>query len=128
MNIKTYRLWILLVIVIVAALAGWAVSAGIAYIPGPAVIVGAAVLYFLRKRVRTVVEDERIYRIGDQASRLTIVIALIVMAVTGSTLLALSSNGWHELELIGTTIGYSVCAILVLYTLLYSYISKKLGG
>jgi uncharacterized membrane protein len=128
MNIKTYRLWMLLIIVIVAALAGWAVSAGNAYIPGPAVIVGAAVLYFLRKRVRTVVEDERIYRIGDQASRLTIVIALIIMAVTGSTLLALSANGGYELELIGTTIGYSVCAILVLYTVLYSYISKKLGG
>jgi uncharacterized membrane protein len=104
------------------------VSAGNAYIPGPAVIVGAAVLYFLRKRVRTVVEDERIYHIGDQASRLTIVIALIIMAVTGSTLLALSVNGGYELELIGTTIGYSVCAILVLYTVLYSYISKKLGG
>ena len=128
MSIKTYRLWMLVIIVVVAGLAGWAVSAGNAYIPGPAVITGAAVLYFLRKRVKTVVEDERIYHIGDQASRLTMMIALIAMAITGSTLLALSNDGRHELELVGTTIGYSVCAILIMYTLLYSYISKKLGG
>jgi uncharacterized membrane protein len=128
MSIKTYRVWMLVIIVIVAGLAGWAVSAGNAYIPGPAVIAGAAILYFLRKRVKTVVEDERIYRIGDQASRLTIVIALVVMAVTGSTLMALSTDGRHELEIIGMTIGYSVCAILVLYTVLYNYISRKFGG
>jgi len=128
MSVKAYRLWIAAITIIVAGLVGWGVVVGNAFIPAPAVIVGTAILYFCRKRLKVVVEDERIHRIGDQASRRTIEIALIAMAVIGSTLIALSSDGRPELELIGVTLGYSVCSILVLYTILYNYFSRKLGG
>jgi uncharacterized membrane protein len=128
MSIKTYRVWTAIIMIIVAGLAGWGVATGNAFIPGPAVIVGAVILYFCRRRIKVVVEDERIHRIGDQASRRTIVIALITMAVVGSTLIALSTENRPELETVGVTLGYSVCAILVLYTILYNYFSRKFGG
>ena len=128
MSVKAYRLWIAAITIIVVGLVGWGVATGNAFIPAPAVIAGVVILCFCRKRLKVVVEDERIHRIGDQASRRTIEIALIAMAVIGSTLIALSSDGRPELELIGVTLGYSVCSILVLYTILYNYFSRKLGG
>jgi uncharacterized membrane protein len=128
MSLKKYRLWTVIIMLIVAGLAGWGVAAGNAFIPGPAVIAGAAILYFCRRRLKVVVEDERIHRIGEYASRRTIEIALIVMAVVGSTLIALSTDERPELEAVGVTLGYSVCAILVLYTILYNYFSRKFSG
>jgi len=128
MSVKAYRLWMLAITVIVAGLAGWGVATGNAFIPAPAVIAGAVILYFCRRRIKVMVEDERIHRIGDRASRRTIEIALIVMAVVGSTLIALSSDGRPDLEPVGLTLGYSVCSILVLYTILYNYFSRKYSG
>jgi len=128
MSVKTYRLWMAAITIIMVGLVGWGVATGNAFIPAPAVIAGAVILYFCRRRLKVVVEDERIRRIGDQASRRTIEIALIAMAVVGSTLLALSTDGRPELEPVGVTLGYSVCSILLLYTILYNYFSRKLGG
>jgi len=128
MSVKTYRLLILAITIIVAGLVGWGVLIGNAFIPAPAVIAGAAILYFCRRRLKVVVEDERIHRIGDQASRRTIEIALIAMAVVASTLLALSTDERPELGTVGVTLGYSVCSILVLYTILYNYFSRKYSG
>ena len=128
MSIKAYRLWMAAVMIIVAALVGWAVSTGNAFIPAPAVIAGTVILYFCRRRLKVVVEDERIHRIGDQASRRTIEIALIAMAAVASTLLALTTDERPELETVGVTLGYSICSILVLYTILYNYFSRKYSG
>jgi uncharacterized membrane protein len=128
MSVKAYRLWTVTIMIIVIGLAGWGVTVGNAFIPAPAVIAGAAILYFCRRRIKVIVEDERIHRIGDQASRRTIEIALIAMALVGSTLLALSTDSRPELETVGVTLGYSVCSILLLYTILYNYFSRKYGG
>ena len=128
MSVKAYRLYTVAIMIIVAGLAGWGVTVGNAFIPAPSVIAGAAILYFCRRRIKAVVEDERIHRIGDQASRRTIEIALITMAIIGSTLLALGTDSRPELETVGVTLGYSVCSILVLYTILYNYFSRKFGG
>ena len=128
MSYRRYKLVMAIIVIIVAALVGWAVSVGNAFLPAPAVIVGTAILYFCRRRIKVVVEDERIHRIGDQASRRTIEIALIAMAVVASTLLALSTDERPELETVGVTLGYSICAILVLYTILYNYYNRKYSG
>ena len=128
MSVKTYRLWTAAIMIIVAGLAGWGVAMGNVFIPAPVLVVGAAILYFCRRRIKVVIEDERIHRIGDRASRRTIEIALIVMAVVGSTLIALSTDERPELETVGVTLGYSVCSILILYTILYNYFSRKFGG
>lgn len=128
MSIKTYRLCVAVVTIIVAVLAGWGVIVGYAFIPAPAVIIGAVTLYLCRKKLTKLVEDERVQVIGDHASRRTVEIAIILMAVTGSTLMALSNDDRTNLEIIGVTLGYSVCGMLVLYTVLYNYFNRKLGG
>jgi uncharacterized membrane protein len=128
MSVKAYRLLMAAVTIIVAGLAGWGVAVGNAFVPAPAVIIGATILYFCRKRLKVLVEDERIHRIGDLASRRTIEIVIILMAVVGSTILAMSNGHWPELKTAGVTLGYAVCSILVLYTILYNYFYRKLGG
>jgi uncharacterized membrane protein len=128
MSVKAYRIWMVSIMIVVAGLAGWGVTVGNAFIPAPALVAGAAVLYFCRRRIKAVVEDERIYRIGDWASRRTVEIVLITMALVSSTLLALGTDERPEFETIGMTLGYSVCTILLLYTALYNYFSRKYGG
>src|SRR3972149_3761406 len=115
MSNKTYRLVMLAITIIVAGLTLWGVKTGNAFLPAPTVIIGAVILYLCRKRLKVMVEDERIHRIGGQASRLTIEIALIALAAAWPTLIALSTNGRPEVETAGLNLGLSIFSILILY-------------
>jgi len=112
----------------VAALLGWSVVIGQA-MPGLiAVLVGLALLYFCRSRSRTTLEDERNYRISEKASRMTLRLFGVIAGITGVVLMILGRSGHGELGQIGFILGYSVCALLVLYLIFYGYYSRTHGG
>ena len=128
MSRKMFKLCTVVITMIVAALIAWAITTGNALIPIPAVIAGVVILYLFRRGVKEVVEDERIYRIADKASRRTVQILGILMAVAGATLIAVSRSGSPSLEQAGYALAYSVCAMLVIYYITYIYYNRKFGG
>jgi uncharacterized membrane protein len=129
MNIKTYRNWRLALIAIIAALAAVSIVTGIVYILVAAVAIGIIVIILLRRRVRAVVEDERTYAIAYKAARLTVSIVGIVMAIAGAILLALNRNDFSEAPaLVGFTLLYVTCGLLVINMAAYYYYNRKLGG
>ena len=109
-------------------LVGWAVKIGNVLIPGPTVIVGTVILYLCKRRIKEVVEDERAQKIGDWASRRTIEIVIIIMAVVATTLLAMSSDDSTALKATGVTLACSIFTLLIVYSILYVFYSRKLGG
>jgi len=121
-RLKFFRM---LIVIIMGALVGWSVAIGNAIIPIPVVIGGLLLLYLLRKRVKEVIEDERIHKINEQASRVTLQVFGIVAALTGAILIALSHGGLSDFRQAGFTLAYSVCFLLIIHLILLSYFTRK---
>lgn len=128
MSRKMFKLCGIVITMAMGALIGWAVSIGNALIPIPVVLGGVGLLYLCKKRVREVIEDERIYRITEKAARLTIQIFGPVIAVAGAILIAISRDASPGLAQAGFTLAYSACALLVLYYIFHIYYSIKFTG
>ena len=83
-----------------------------------AVSLGIIILKIARKRVDEVLEDERIARISEKASRKAFEISTIFLALLSFILISQNSE-------IGYTLGFAVCGMLVLYMILYALYSSR---
>jgi len=128
MSYQTYRLWKALVVIIVAVLVGWATPAGYAWVPLPAAAAAVVIMLLIRRGVREVVVDERIYDIARRAARMAFQAGVLAMALVGATLLALSYGDYPHLETAGFTMVYTAAGLLVIYLISYACYSRKLGG
>jgi uncharacterized membrane protein len=126
MTRRWFRLLGAAITLTVVALIGWSVATENAVVPIPAVIVGLVLLYLLRRQVRGVVEDERNYKISEKASRFTIQVFALVAAISGITLIAVSTNDSTILREVGLTLAFCACSILILYLISYAYHSRKI--
>jgi len=97
-------------------------------VPAPTVIVGIAIVFFLRKNMKEVVEDERVFSIADKAAMMVFRIFSILAATAAGTLLALSQEQYPDFATIGFTLAYSVCVMLAIYYAAYFYYHRKYSG
>ena len=128
MSYKKFKLWRTIVVIIVAILVGWSGANNYVFIPVPAVIVGTAIVLLLRRRVKEVIVDERIFSVADKAARLIFYTFVILAGMAAATILALDPERYPDLEQAGFTLAYSVCALLVFYCVAYMYYNRKYGG
>jgi len=127
MNRKDFRRIGAIITMAMVAIIGWSVAIGNVVVPIVAVAVGLALLYFFRSRVTQVIEDERIYKIGEKASYITLRVFTVITALTGALLIALSRSGLVDFEQAGLTLAFAACASMVLYIIFYGYYGKKYG-
>jgi uncharacterized membrane protein len=129
MSLKTYKNWRTVITVMIAAIAAVSVTIGNVYVLVSAVVIGMIILFLLRRIVKGVVRDERTYAIAYKASRLTMSVVGVGMAIVGAILLALSQKDFSSsLAQAGFALEYAVCALLVINLAAYTYYSRKLGG
>ena len=126
MSRRWFRLLVAVITLTVVVLIGWSIAIENAVVPIPAVIVGLVLLYLLRRQVREVVEDERNYKISEKASRFAIQVFALVAAISGVTLIAVSTNDSTLLREVGLTLAFCACGILILYLISYAYHSRKI--
>jgi uncharacterized membrane protein len=126
MSRRWFRLLVAVITLTVVVLIGWSIATENAVVPIPAVIVGLVLLYLLRRQVREVVEDERNYKISEKASRFAIQVFALVAAISGVTLIAVSTNDSALLREVGLTLAFCACGILILYLISYAYHSRKI--
>ena len=125
MNKKSYTIFRILVVIAIGIAVGWSVTSGNAIVPIPVVLIGIVLLYFIRGKVKDVLEDERLNKIREKSSRVTFQIFGITAAIAGAVMLALSKNMYPGLASIGFTLIYSVCALLILDYIAYAYFARK---
>lgn len=125
MSSRWFRLCGAVIIVTMVALIGWSITTGNAVVPIPAAIGGAVLLYLLRKQVKYVVEDERNYRISEKAARFAIQVFALITAITGITLTAVSTGDSPPFRVIGLTLAFCACGLLILYLISYAYHIRK---
>jgi uncharacterized membrane protein len=128
MSYKTFTVIKFLVVIIMAALIGWAVANGNYLIPIPAVIAALVILLLFRKGVKEVVADERVYSIAEKAAYLAFRIFGIAAAVIGATFVALGYKAVPELYPIGLTLAFAACGLVLIYYIAYTCYKRKYSG
>lgn len=127
MERKKFKLYGLVITIAVGFLVGLSAVRGELTIAIVAVVIGMILLYALKSRVKQVIEDERVYKISEKASRKTIQVVGITTAILSLTLIGLSRSGYLELAEVGFSLAYFATALLMVYMIFYGYYSKKLG-
>jgi uncharacterized membrane protein len=95
------------------------------YVLALVAIVGAVlVILTARKKVAGTLVDERIISIGGRAARMAITVFGIGGAALSFILMTLRSTG-SAYEVAGSVLAYSVCVVLILYSVLFKYYEKQ---
>lgn len=128
MNRKKFKLYGRVITIAVGFMVGLSAIRGEPTIAIVAVIIGIMLLYSLKSRVKQVIEDERIYRISEKASRRTIQVVGVITAILGLAIIGLSKIGYLKLAEIGFSLAYFATVLLVVYMIFYGYYSKKFGA
>lgn len=128
MSYKTYRMWQGIIGLIMGAIVGISVAMDIWVVPVIAIFAGIAAGLILRRTVKEVVADERTYTVAGHASRLTLQIVAIGMAMMGMVLEVLDRGKNGILSQSAVTLLFATCALLVVNALVYTYYNRKLGG
>lgn len=122
---KIYWIGITIVVVLIAGISLFLENTMLAI---SAVVVGMLILFALKSRVKGVIEDERVYKISEKASRRTIQVVGTFTAITGLLIIGLSKSGYLKVV---DEIGYSLTSLaailLMVYMIFYWYYAKKLG-
>ncbi len=92
-----------------------------------AIVIAAMVSYIYKKTTAQVLEDERITKVSEKASRIAIVVFSISIALIGMFLIILRSEH-PDYTQTGFTLSYSAVALLTLYYIFYGYYNKKYGS
>lgn len=128
MSYRKFMLWRTMVFIIVVILVGWSVASNNPLIPIPTVIAGIVIVQLLKRGMREVIVDERVFSVTDKAAMLVFRTFVILAAMAAATMLGLNQERYPELEQAGFTLAYSVCTLLLLYYIAYIYYNRKYGG
>ena len=127
MERKKFKLYGLVITIVVGFFIGLSVFRGEPITAIVAVVVGMILLYALKSRVKQVIEDERAYRISEKASRRTIQAVGTTTAILGLSIIGLSKSGLLELTEVGYLLASFATVLLMVYMIFYGYYAKKFG-
>lgn len=124
---KNYKILRIIVTIFVAIVVGLSVTFGTVLPAILAIVIGAMVSYIYKKSTDEILEDERIARVSEKASRIAIVVFSISIALIGMFLIILRSE-YSDYTQAGFTLAYSSVVLLALYYIFYGYYNKKYGS
>lgn len=128
MDRKKFKLYGLVITIAVGFLVGLSVVRGEPAIALGTVVIGMILLYSIKSRVKQVIEDERVYRISEKASRRTIQVVGAATAILGLSIMGLSRSGYLDLVDVGYSLAYFAAVLLIVYMIFYGYYNRKLGA
>jgi uncharacterized membrane protein len=124
---KNYQILRIIVAIFVGTVVGLSVTIGTILPAILAIIIGAMISYIYKKKTNEILEDERITKVSEKASRISIVFFSISIACIGMLLIILR-NEYPDLTQAGFTLSYAAVALLTLYYIFYWYYDKKYGS
>lgn len=120
MTLQSFHLAKILVTAVLAALISIAVVQRNYLLAVAALAIAILLKYILRRQVNEVIEDERDYEAAGKAARLSISAFSVLAAVATFALLYFrDQNPFYEV--VGSVLAYSVCALLIFYSLVFKY-------
>ena len=127
MERKKFKIYWFIITITIGFLIGISIIFGEIIISAGVVVIGLILLYALKSRVKQVIEDERVYRISEKASRRTIQTVGTTTALLGLIIIVLSRSGYLDLSEVGFSLAYFATFLLLVYMIFYGYYSRIMG-
>lgn len=124
MTRKTFTIYKIIAVIVVAIAASISVKNGNWYLPIALLVSAWIFLFALKSRVKEVLADERDYRLAGKASLYTMT-AYNVIAVIAGLILYVSEKDNTVLFSIGSILIYSACFLMSLYAILFKIYERK---
>jgi uncharacterized membrane protein len=110
---------------VLAIVVGWAVVAGNIIVPLIAIALAAGLTYFLRRKTKDVMQDERTTLLYEKASGATIRVCVPAAALAGLVLFTFRDRLSAELVAAAYVLAYSACVLMLVQLAFYSYYDRK---
>jgi len=124
---KTNRICSLIIALALAAFIAWAIIKEMPiFVPIAGFVVALLLMRLCRRLTREIMVDERVQKINEKASAISYRISSILMAIVGLVFITMRHTLPSEFEIVGSTLAYSVCAIMLIHLAFYSYYKNKL--
>jgi len=123
---KNYKILRVIIAIFVGIVVGLSVTMGEIIPAILAIVIGAMASYIYKKNTDETLEDERIIKISEKASRMAMVLFSISIALIGLFFITLR-NEYPDFTQAGYTLSYASVALLTLYYIFYGYYNKKYG-
>ncbi|MFA5098726.1 MAG: DUF2178 domain-containing protein [Candidatus Paceibacterota bacterium] len=124
MTLKQFTALKIAIAVVVSIVVGVSVASKNYLIPIMVVALAFAILLVARRAVKEIVADERDYEIGGKAALLAIKIFSWLAVITMFVFFAFSDTK-PDLSTAALTISYSVCLLMLIYSAIFKYYSRK---
>ncbi|MBI4814049.1 MAG: DUF2178 domain-containing protein [Methanobacterium sp.] len=124
---KNYQILRIIVAIFVATVVGLSVITETILPAILAIVIGTMISYIYKKNTNEILEDERIIKVSEKASRIAIVLFSISIAFIGMFFIMLR-NEYPDFTQAGSTLSYAAVALLMLYYIFYGYFDKKYGS
>jgi uncharacterized membrane protein len=122
MNNKQFKIFRIILAMILAIIISQAIILENFILAIFAMIVAVVLMIFVRKKVKDIIADERDYKIAGSAARYAIT-GFSAVAV-GFMFFFMSQKQNPVYEAIGSTLAYSVCGLMLTYSLIFIYLRK----
>lgn len=124
MTAKRFKFYRILIAAVLGAIFSASIVADNFVLPIVSVITSVALIYMLKKNVKEVLEDERDYEIGGRAARYAISIYSYLMLVA-IFVLFIGRNNNPLFETVASILAYSVCSLMIFYSLIFKYLQSN---
>ena len=124
MTKKAFSIWRIIAVMVVSTTVGTFINLGNWYLPVISVIASWIFLSAMKKRVKEVIADERDYMIAGKASNHAMNVHILISVIVG---IILYTVGGREGMMLGiaTTLLYSACFLMLLYSVLFKIYERK---
>jgi uncharacterized membrane protein len=127
MSAKTYRFCTLLIVIALAAVIAWSVVMEMpVFLPIGGVVIALLLIRLCRRFTREIMVDERISRVNEKAAAISYRIFSIAMAILGVGLIVLRESLPPTFGVVGETLVYSVCVLMLIHLTFYYYYGHRL--
>jgi uncharacterized membrane protein len=126
MTAKAFRLSTLAMVLILGGLFIWTILADMpVYIPVVGIAVAMVIKYLLKRRTTETLADERLRNIGSRAISASYRVLTIGMALIGLIFIVFQDSLPYEFGIIGATLAFAVCAMLIVQVSLYYILAAR---
>lgn len=120
MDFKKFKTWGMIITAVVVLVIGWGIKTGNT-IPGLAILIlWFFIAHIMRRKVDEPLHDERVFQVTGLAARRTFQFMALGMGLTGATIV-FSEDLYSKYRQAAITLGYSIAAMALLYTMFYMY-------
>lgn len=129
MKTKSYKLLRLLIVIFISLATSISLNLNNPIFAISSILLGKLILIYFRSKLSETISDERSEFISHQAATTTYIITTIVISSISLLFIFLSkmSSEKYFLETLGTIMAYITCFIVLTYSILFKFFSKKFG-